>query len=182
MGGGGSASGLGPSNWAAESSIRWTPLPQHAGKTYYVCLRLFLSGGRASPPDLCVTIMVEKCSYCARSGDTFEAVAVTYGTTWGQIYAANTSPLAPPPGSGAVMFGGDSDGLLPRTYLRLGPVYSALKRMTLDEVATTFATSVEALRAANPDLEGVVGAGTMVCVLPGVCDTDEVLSAVDTRM
>jgi hypothetical protein len=88
--------------------------------------------------------------------------------------------------SAALVFtGGAPDSVGPRTYIRLGAIYHAPQDMSLERAAGLFATSVEVLKAANPDLSDEDGAtihrGAPVCVLPGICDKDVPMTEFDRK-
>ena len=88
--------------------------------------------------------------------------------------------------SAALVFrGGAPDSVGPRTYIRLGAIYHAPQDMSLERAAGLFATSVDVLRAANPDLSDEDGAtihrGAPVCVLPGICDKDVPMTEFDRK-
>lgn len=84
-----------------------------------------------------------------------------------------------------MFMGGAPEAVGVRTYVRLGAVYHAPHAISLESAAGLFATSVEVLAAANPDLGGGNGGGirqgAAVCVMPGICDKDVPMTEFDRK-
>mmetsp|Transcript_40010 Transcript_40010/g.107069 ORF Transcript_40010/g.107069 Transcript_40010/m.107069 type:complete len:302 (+) Transcript_40010:265-1170(+) len=143
-------------------AMDWVPSQDQAGMQSRLCMRASAVSGHQVT--WCVLLIVDKCRYCAKEGDTLVTIAQAFSSDWLQLFGAN---------------GGISD---PNTlaYLQLinlGAMYQARAGDTLALLAARFLTTVEALALSNPDMQisanDELGAGTQICVLPGICRTAE---------
>jgi len=110
----------------------------------------------------CFAVCVVRCKYCTVPGDTLESLARVLGTSWMQLWGANSA------------LGITPNYLEVGTRITLGAEHILPKDMMLQELALQFATTEAAIRRLNPDLpsdEHWAGLGRSVCIAPGICDS-----------
>jgi len=164
--GGGAGAGL-----AFSRVVRWTPSRGQEGQDYHLCFSA-LGFTNTSAPAVrlsiaqmdrrCFAVHVVRCKYCTVEGDTLESLAKILGTSWMQLWGANSAL-------------GISPNKLPTgTLLSLGTEHILPKDMQLQDLALQFATTEAVVRGLNPDLpsdEHWAGVGRSVCIAPGICDS-----------
>ena len=164
--GGGGAAGL-----ALSRLVQWTPAKGQEGQDYHLCFSAVgftnttqpaMAQAIAHADRRCFAVRVVRCMYCTVEGDTLETLAKFLGTSWMQLWGANSALGIMP-----------SD-LKAGTLITLGAVHLLPKDMMLQDLALQFATTEAAIRGLNPDLpsdEHWAGMGRSVCIAPGVCDS-----------
>jgi len=164
--GGGAGAGL-----AFNRVVRWTPSRGQEGQDYHLCFSALgftnttapaMARSMAHMERRCFAVHVVRCKYCTLEGDTLESLAKILGTSWMQLWGANSAL-------------GISPNELPAgTLLSLGTEHKLPKDMRLQDLALQFATTEAVVRGLNPDLpsdEHWAGMGRSVCIAPGICDS-----------
>jgi hypothetical protein len=109
----------------------------------------------------CLSVKVQKCQYCAQSGESMTSIAADFNTDWLHLYTTNPTVL-------------DPDNLPSGQVLNTGVLYDVREGDYLELLADRFFSSVQMLLAVNPD----VGPNTQLlegyelCILPPVCGVE----------
>eukprot|EP00285_Hemiselmis_virescens_P009578 CAMPEP_0173385258 /NCGR_PEP_ID=MMETSP1356-20130122/7864_1 /TAXON_ID=77927 ORGANISM="Hemiselmis virescens, Strain PCC157" /NCGR_SAMPLE_ID=MMETSP1356 /ASSEMBLY_ACC=CAM_ASM_000847 /LENGTH=614 /DNA_ID=CAMNT_0014340977 /DNA_START=77 /DNA_END=1921 /DNA_ORIENTATION=- len=148
----------------AFATFSWTPGASYGAYEQDVCFVLSQRGGGGLTPfssTRCVRLVVLRCRYVVRDGDSFESIAQLFSTDWLTLWGLNinVTTFVPPVGQTIV----------------IGREYQASDGDTLLTISKQLGSSLDRLRALNFDLAGGGGAdralkaGQFVCTQPDTC-------------
>ena len=151
-------------------TLTWTPVRGQEAFDYAFCVSvqdslktLTTASGSLSGP-YCVSMTVQRCSYCLLPGDSLHSLSIEWETNWLDLWAGNPGILNPSiPQAG--------------TPVGLGPTLLTSVHDTLSGIAAKMGVTEAQILAWNPDLalavslEGSVGLqqDKEMCILPSTC-------------
>lgn len=144
----------------ASVEFRWSPADQLTGQEFTTCF--VVSSGTGTELERCVVLVVGRCKYCIAGGESMMSIADRFKTDWLQIWGSNVHISNP-------------DGLHAGQLINLGALLDVQYGEKLSTLAELYDTSVESLKALNPDIPANVGVveSPDICVAPGVCLSEE---------